>query len=319
VRKASRAGRINDYLALTFPPLLMLPAAAISFASVYFLLEALGRHARLEYTWSAVRAMLTCLLMSLLFRIYDELKDVETDRRLGAAGDPKYMERPIVRGLVDEGDLQALRWIVSGLALLVSSFSGTVLLVAFLALYAVMWMSSRWYFWPKMKDRLILAFVTHNPMTLLLQAYGALAYIVEFGLGALSMGQLAATLIAQQGVASAWELARKIRAPEEETDYVTYSKVLGWRTASLLPMIAVAISTVCIVWVSALAGLSVVYLGAVVLCAVVVLGALLRFRIAPSPGRAKLRPYVEAMAGVMGVGGFVALIVRWGVVVAPIR
>jgi hypothetical protein len=31
---------------------------------------------------------------------------------------------------------------------------------------------------------------------------------------------------------AAWELSRKIRVPEDETSYRTYSKVLGWKVAS---------------------------------------------------------------------------------------
>ena len=76
--------------------------------------EALALHSRLAYTWRALGAAFTGYAMSLLFRIYDELKDVETDRRLAAAGDPKYMERPIVRGLVDVEDLHALQWAALG-------------------------------------------------------------------------------------------------------------------------------------------------------------------------------------------------------------
>jgi hypothetical protein len=318
-RKVTRLGRISDYLALTFPPAPMLLAAAISFAAVYFLLEALALHTRLAYTWSAVGAMLTCYYVSLLLRIYDELKDVETDRRLAAAGDPKYVERPIVRGLVDEEDLEALRWWVSGLALMVSFFAGPVLFGAFCVVYLVAWMSSRWFFLPKMRDNLMLAFLTHNPLTLLLQAYAALAYVMDFGLGALSAWQILATLLGQQGLAAAWEIARKVRAPEDETDYVTYSKVLGWRTASLLPMAAVAVSTGCVLWVSATAGLHPLYLAAVALGAAVVFGAIARFRVAPSARTAKLRPFVEGLAAVVNVGGVIALAVRWGVTLGPVK
>jgi 4-hydroxybenzoate polyprenyltransferase len=318
-RSPTRLGRIAAYLAVTFPPLAMLVAAAVSFAAVYFLLEALARHGRLEYTWRAVGAMLTCYSLSLLLRIYDELKDVETDRRLAAGGDPKYVERPIVRGLVDVEDLHALRWAVSTVALLVSVFLGPVLFGAFGVLYATTWLSSRWFFWPKMRDHLMIAFATHNPLTLLLQAFAALAYVEDFGLGALGTWPLVATLVGQQGLASAWEVARKIRAPAQETDYVTYSKVLGWRAASMLPLAAVLVSAACIEWVSSLAGLHALYLAAVGASAAAAVVALLRFRVAPSAKTSKLRPYIEAFAAVANVGGLAALVARWGVALGPIK
>src|SRR5438309_930780 len=41
---------------------------------------------------------------------------------------------------------------------------------------------------------------------------------------------------------AAWEIARKVRAPGEETDYTTYSKVLGARRAASLPAFFVLVS-----------------------------------------------------------------------------
>ena len=318
-RRATRLGRLSDYLAVTFPPLAMLIAAAVSFAAVYFLLEALALHVRLAYTWRAVGAMFTCYCLSLLLRIYDELKDVDTDRRLAASGDPKYIERPIARGLIDVEDLQALRWAVSAIALLVSVFLGPVLLAGFGFLYLMTWMAFRWFFWPKMRDHLMVAFATHNPLTLLLQAFAALAYVEDFGVGDLGAWPALATLVGQQGLASAWEIARKIRAPQEETDYVTYSRVLGWRIAPLLPLVAVVVSASCVVWVSALAGLHALYLWAVGISALTAVVALLRFRVAPSAESSKLRPYIEAFAAVVNVGGLIALVARWGLTLVPLR
>ena len=43
--------------------------------------------------------------------------------------------------------------------------------------------------------------------------------------------------VARRAVAAlaAWETSRKIRAPEDETSYRTYSRVLGWKVAPFLP------------------------------------------------------------------------------------
>jgi hypothetical protein len=326
-RRPTRLGRTLDYLAVLFPPIPMLVAAAISFAAVYFLFEALAHprlvwhepRAKLVYTWRALGAIVTGWSMSLLLRIYDELKDVETDRRLGATGDPKYASRPIVRGAVDVDDLQALKRVLQGGVILLNLFLGPVVFAAFAVLFVASWMSSRWFFWPQMKDHLMVAFATHNPLTLLLQIYGAVVFGADFGFASVPLLPVAATLLAQQALASAWEVARKIRAPQDETDYVTYSKVLGWRAAPLLPALAVALSAGCVLWVGARAELHPAYLIAVGVAAAVTLGAFARFRLAPSARTSNLRPYVEAFAGVVNVGAVVALVAKWGVALAPIK
>ena len=312
-RKVTRLGRISDYLALTFPPAPMLLAAAISFAAVYFLLEALALHTRLAYTWSAVGAMLTCYYVSLLLRIYDELKDVETDRRLAAAGDRKYVERPIVRGLVDKEDLRGaplggLRARAHGellrrpgpLRRLLRRLSRGVDVLSLVL--------------PAKDERQLDARISHAQSADAAPP-GVRRARLRDGLRARCALRVADPGDAPRaaGARGRVGIARKVRAPEDETDYVTYSKVLGWRTASLLPMAAVTVSTGCVLWVARPRGSIPLYLAAVALGAAVVFGAIARFRVAPSARTAKLRPFVEGLAAVVNVGGVIALAVRWGV------
>ena len=48
----------------------------------------------MRLTWASVRGIATVALFLLLMRLYDELKDAETDMQLGRAGDPLYRDRP---------------------------------------------------------------------------------------------------------------------------------------------------------------------------------------------------------------------------------
>src|SRR4051812_19154918 len=69
-----------------FPPAIAIPATLASFAAVWFALHALAGVRPIHLGWRAAVAALTVVLFSLLLRVYDELKDVETDLRLGRAG-----------------------------------------------------------------------------------------------------------------------------------------------------------------------------------------------------------------------------------------
>src|SRR5439155_732003 len=64
-------------------------------------------------------------------------------------------------------------------------------------------------------------------------------------------------LLAPVASVAAWETARKIRIPEDETDYGTYSKLLGWRLAALLPAGFIAAGVACLAPVAVAARLEV--------------------------------------------------------------
>jgi hypothetical protein len=312
-RRASRLGRIGVYLAGAFPPVPMTIAIYLTIAGEYFAFEASGRGGRLVYTWRSIAAGAFGVCMLLLLRIYDELKDVEVDRRLAAAGDPKYLARPLVRGLVDVEDLNALRWGLTAVAVALNAPLGAQVFGAFVVTFAIAWASSRWFFWPKMRERLLLAFATHNPLTALLHAYVVVVFAADFGWGALAPGVVVATIAGHQAMAAAWEVARKVRAPADETAYVTYSRVLGFRAAAVVTAGLVLGAAGCWVYVARRGQVSEAYVAALGVAAVVVIFACGRFAGSPTRESANLRPYVEGFTSVATIGLLVGLVVRWGV------
>lgn len=311
--RPTRVGRLYDYLQEMFPPALSIPAGIAAFASVYLGVEALSGVRPLRVTPRSLGGAATVILFMLLLRVYDELKDVETDLRLGRAGDPRYKDRAIVQGRVTPGDLVALRWAVTiALVGLNAPLGAPHPLVAFVVLFVLGWCSFKWFFYPPISKSLLLALVTHNPLVLLMNVYVVAVFVADFG-GA-SLGR--ATLVLLFGLslpAAAWETSRKLRLPEDETAYQTYSKVLGLRVAAALPALAVLLSAGCLLVVSRLAQLSAVFSAVLALAALIPIAGAVRLIVKPSRAATNLRPLVEVYTLVATVGLSVAAIVRYGI------
>jgi len=306
--RATRAGRIAFYLKTMFPPAVMVPYGAANFLSIYFGLSALGGTGRMHVSGRVLSGATTFVLFMLLMRVYDELKDVESDRRLAAAGDPRYLNRPIVTGHVQAGDLVTLRWIVTGLLFACNvPFFASIQSLGFLTMFAFTWLSLRWFFWPKISKSLILAFLTHNPLSLVLAGYVLTVYVGENGVGSLTAWTLP-LLVAYWFPIAAWETSRKIRIPADETAYETYSKAFG-KAAPLVPAAFVAVSAGLLVAIGWRAGLGRSGCGLIAGAALVTIAACLRFFFAPSRERARLQPFAElyGLAANLGLAAGLAL------------
>jgi hypothetical protein len=291
--RASRAGRLLDYLNEMFPPAMMVPALLAHFTAIWFALHALAGLHPARITWRAVLAALTATLFALLLRIYDELKDVDTDLRLGRAGDPRYKDRAVVTGRVQPADIVALRnGVLVALVLLNLPFGLSLPLAAFALALALLWLSSRWFFWPAVSRNLLLAFVTHNPLALAISGYMVAVFVHETGASGPPPGTVP-LLLGFWTLTASWELARKVRVPSQETDYQTYSKVLGFRLAGILPLAVAAIGVPLLGVVARQAGLSWIVVGILVASVLPLAIACLRLELAPSAAAANLRPASE--------------------------
>jgi hypothetical protein len=308
---SSRAARVAHFLTEVHPPLPQLLIAAAMIAFLNGSAQALAGRAPISFGWREAVAALSVALVALLMRVYDELKDVETDLRLGRAGDPKYSVRPIVTGHITVADLVALRWGVFSLAIALNLLMPGWSLGVFAAQMFLCWLSFKWFFWPAISRHLMLAFVTHNPLALLVGVY-ALALARDQGV-TVSAGWAAVLLATTWAPVAGWELSRKIRAPADETDYQTYSKVLGWKLAVWLPVVCVAVSTAGALALASQLGLGWSYRGAVLIAAAVATGSCLRFRISPSARTANLRPLIELHFVVTVAGLPIALAVAHGI------
>jgi 4-hydroxybenzoate polyprenyltransferase len=264
----------------------------------------------------AIAGAITLVLLALLMRVQDELKDLDTDLRLAREGDPRFLHRPVVLGRVRPADLHLLRrLLLAALVLLNLPLGFPLPSVPFALALLATWLSGRWFFWPAMAGNLLLAFATHNPIALLDAAYAAAVFARDWP-GRLGPAA-ALVLLAVYLPVAAWEIARKVRAPGDETSYQTWSSRLGWQVAGGLPSILCALSAACLARVSRGSGLGPAYPLMVLAVLVVVLAACTRFLLRPSSRSANLRPAVELFAIATSAGLVVAVALTRGVAWLP--
>ncbi|MDH3497338.1 MAG: hypothetical protein OER21_11285 [Gemmatimonadota bacterium] len=312
LRGISRAAR---YIQAMFPPAVLVPIGLVQFFSVYLALEALAGVAPLRIGGYAVLGAAATVLWTLLIRIDDDLTDAGHDARMAAAGDPRYRTRPTVTGAITRRELRVLQGTTLGLFVGTNLvFGGRAMRIAAVGGYVVTWLGFRWFFIGSLaRGAPPLAYLARKILTVLFGLYALAVFADDFGARGLT-GWVVPLLLAPCAGVAAWETARKIRMPGDETDYATYSKALGWRTAALLPAAFVTLSVACLLPVSGVAGLGPGYAAALLVAAAVTVGACLRFRFRPSRARARLGGYAQ-LYGVVAHGGLaLALLVHHGVV-----
>lgn len=311
----SRLTRLRAFFRARWPLVPNLVGAAALAVSLSFTAQAALGVDRLAVGLPELFAFLLAAGTSLLMRAYDELKDVETDLKLAQSGDALFAERPIATGAVLPADLVflknlALGTFVLGAAGAVWRSSAPWWTAALsVALLGVVWFSSRWFFWPRVQRDLLLAFLTHNPIGGVVGA----TLVAAVSRGALSPLVTAALIGASWFPIGAWEVARKLRAPADETAYETYSRRLGVVRAALLAATLAALSLGALVILAQAAAASPWYLAlASASAAIVILGAL-RYAVRPTSTSAKLRPLAEQFALVATAGLPLALALSHGV------
>jgi 4-hydroxybenzoate polyprenyltransferase len=172
---------------------------------------------------------LTVMLFPLLLRIMDELKDLETDVNY-------FPRRPVPRGDVHPSDVKVLGLCVTGCLFLLNLFF-THMTIMFLAVFSYACLMFKYFFLRRViSNNLLLAFATHNPISYLLFLYIAWLYR-ENAAHHMDVPRVLVLGLVYFFASMAWEIARKIRYPEQETSYQTYSKLLGIQAALLIPIL----------------------------------------------------------------------------------
>ena len=216
--------RLAIYFREMYPLLPRFGLATIMFFEIYFVLLLNTGVKTFQIGFQEFIGVFTIFVFLMILRIADDFKDYETDRRL-------FPERALPSGRVFKKDLAvALSVIVSISVLLNLFFMNNQGWFLFLYIYGTL--MSFWFFKKdKIQNSLPLALVTHNPVMMILNIYTITFVCYKYGLSLLSLPTilLAFTMYFPSLI---WEISRKIRAPKDETEYVTYSKLFGYQKAT---------------------------------------------------------------------------------------
>lgn len=190
-----------------------------------------------------------CFLMFL--RIADDFKDYELDCRL-------FAHRPLPSGRVTKKDLKiCLAFFTVLVCVLNIIFMNDQNLLFFGILYFYGFLMSKWFFQKsKIQPSLPLALVTHNPVQMFINLYIISYTLASYDINFLEVSpimklKIVLTLLTLYFPALIWEIARKIKAPEDENEYTTYSKLFGYKKATrfiLILTIVDIITNFILVW-----------------------------------------------------------------------
>jgi 4-hydroxybenzoate polyprenyltransferase len=233
----------------------------------------------------------TVFVLFLMMRLMDDLKDREIDKVL-------FPERPLPSGRVFERDIRGTLMAAIAAYLLVTALLGQALWSGLVVLAYLLLMFKLFFVPDILRRSLPLSLATHAPIIPLLLLHGFMIFADEHEMSATSLRwHLILPYTAMIWVAiESWEVSRKIRAPTEETEYMTYSRLIGSAGAVLVAGGLQALAAGIAIWFFASLSLSGIYLGLVLGALALVLAANFRFLLRPDPRTAKLRPFCEAFA-----------------------
>ena len=156
-------------------------------------------------------------------RIADDFKDYELDCRL-------FAHRPLPSGRVHKKDLKIfVSCLIAVTITLNFIFMSHIHFIFCIILYTYGSLMAVWFFQKhKIQKSLPLALVTHNPVQMIMNIYIISFVIIKYNLEVFTLHNILA-VFTLYFPALIWEVSRKIRAPKDETEYVTYSKLFGYK------------------------------------------------------------------------------------------
>jgi 4-hydroxybenzoate polyprenyltransferase len=221
-------GRLRIFFGERFPVVLSFVATLVGTVSLYLVWCAITPGAALILNKSIYLAIISFFALTLILRLCDEIKDKEVDAKL-------FPERCLPKGLVLYEDIHKLLLIIGWIWVPINFiFGGAPIIFTILIFYTYLFY--KYFFLPEIiSNNLILALITHNPLMFVGSFYILALFSVEQGLDVYSIENFFLAL-AFWMPSLGWETARKIRAPKDETQYITYSKIMGPVGATALPL-----------------------------------------------------------------------------------
>ncbi len=221
--------RLHIYFKEMYPIIPRLILGFIIFLEIYFIVLLNNGITEFDITVSEFVGGFTVFSFLCWLRIADDFKDYELDCRL-------FSSRPLPSGRVTKKDLAIFVSLLIALTVALNViFMNNIGFFAFLYIYGTL--MSLWFFSKKkIQKSLPLALVTHNPVQMIMNIYIISFTCIKYGLEAFTLTNFLAAWTLYFP-ALIWEVSRKIRAPKDETEYVTYSKLFGYKKATRFVLI----------------------------------------------------------------------------------
>jgi hypothetical protein len=221
--------RMHRYLGIMFPlPRHIFLAALIYLSVACFTTQLYGTVVSLSsyYTVLGVGSVFGLFLM---LRLMDELKDYDLDAKL-------FPERPICTGMVRAADIRIGLALVTTAILVANMFAGNAFWSALLLVVYAFLMFLHFFRRDTLRASLPLTVVSHQPIFafLLLHCLNLVSVEQDVPWRTWEWRLITPYFVLLWLPFLGWELSRKIRSPKDETEYVTYSRLLGPERATYL-------------------------------------------------------------------------------------
>ena len=228
--------RLHIYFKERYPIIPRLILGLIVFLEIHFIVLLNNGVTKFNIGIQEFVGAYTVFAFLLWLRIADDLKDYETDKKL-------FKDRPLTSGRTTKKDVMIIGVIVELIAVVLNIVFMNNLLF-FVILYVYGYLMSRWFFKKsKIQPSLPLALITHNPVQMIVNLYIISFTCIKYGVPAISL-TTAMALFTLYFPALIWEVSRKIKAPKDENDYITYSKLFGYKKATKFVLIVTLIDIV---------------------------------------------------------------------------
>ena len=235
--------RLNIYFKERYPIFARLILGIIVFCEIYFIVLLNKGVTKFNFSIQEIIGGYTIFAFLMWLRIADDLKDYETDMRL-------FPDRPLPSGRVKKKDIVIICMIVEAVALILNLIFMPNF-IFFVILYIYGYLMSKWFFQrAKIQPSLPLALVTHNPVQLFVNLYTISFTVIKYKLDFINLTTIM-TLFTLYFPALIWEISRKIKAPKDENDYTTYSKLFGYKKATKFVLVMTLldiVTNIILVW-----------------------------------------------------------------------
>ncbi len=221
--------RLNIYFKEMYPIIPRLILGFIIFLEIYFILLLNYGVTKFNIGVAEFVGSFTVFSFLLFLRIADDFKDYEADKKL-------FPDRPLPSGRVQKRDLKTFLIILIVITFILNFvFMNNVWF--FLLLYGYGLLMSVWFFKKhKIQKSLPLALITHNPVQFIMNIYIISFACIKYDLYPFTLTSFLVALTLYFP-ALIWEVSRKIRAPKDETEYTTYSKLFGYKKSTRFVLI----------------------------------------------------------------------------------